>query len=159
VQSGGSSKKVPDLNCEVQDLLLEVVDLKQEVPDLRSGGIPPPNLTPASPSCPSVWVVSERVCVCVGGRVTLQAPEVLMSLPYDARADLWSIATIMYQCLTGRAPFLASSPAQLKQIYERDSTLHPRPVSLLLCSVLQPSSIRRLATLTFHRRKFCISSL
>ena len=63
MQSGGPSKKVPDLKCEVQDLLLEVVDLKQEVPDLRSGGIPPPNLTPASPSCPSVWVVSERVCV------------------------------------------------------------------------------------------------
>ena len=34
------SKKVPDLNCEVEDLLLEGVDLKQEVPDLRSGGIP-----------------------------------------------------------------------------------------------------------------------
>jgi len=40
------SKKMPDLNCEVQDLLLEVVDLKQEVPDLRSGGISL-NLTPA----------------------------------------------------------------------------------------------------------------
>ena len=40
------SKKVPDLNSEVQDLLLEVVDLEQDVPDLRSGGIPP-NLTPA----------------------------------------------------------------------------------------------------------------
>jgi len=53
-----------------------------------------------------------------------------MSLPYDAKADLWSIATIMYQCLTGRAPFLASSPAQLKQIYERDSLLHPRYGSL-----------------------------
>jgi len=38
------SKKMPDLNCEVQDLLFEVVDLKQEVPDLRSGGIRP-NLT------------------------------------------------------------------------------------------------------------------
>ena len=35
------SKKVSDLNCEVQDLLLEVVDFKQEVPDLRSGGIHP----------------------------------------------------------------------------------------------------------------------
>jgi len=35
------SKKVLDLNCEVQDLLLEVVDFKQEVPDLRSGGIHP----------------------------------------------------------------------------------------------------------------------
>ena len=41
------SKKVPDVNCEVQDLLLEVVDLKREVPDLRSGGIRP-NLTPDS---------------------------------------------------------------------------------------------------------------
>jgi len=39
------SKKVPDLNCEVQDLdlILEVVDLKKEVPDLRSGGIPQRN--------------------------------------------------------------------------------------------------------------------
>ena len=34
------SKKVPDLNCEVEDLLLEVVDLEQKVPDLRSGGTP-----------------------------------------------------------------------------------------------------------------------
>jgi len=41
------SKKVPDLNCEVQGLLSEVVDLKQEVPDLRSGGIRP-NLTAAN---------------------------------------------------------------------------------------------------------------
>ena len=41
------AKKVPDLNCEVQNLSLEVVDLKQEVLDLRSGGTPPPNLTPA----------------------------------------------------------------------------------------------------------------
>ena len=41
-----SSKKVPDLNCEVQDLLLEVVGHTQEVLDLRSGKISPPNLTP-----------------------------------------------------------------------------------------------------------------
>ena len=58
------SKKVPDLNCEVQDLLLEVVDLKQEVPGLRSRGILHPNLTPgwcqcARPNCPSnTWFVA-----------------------------------------------------------------------------------------------------
>jgi len=34
------SKKVSDLNCEVQHLLLEGVDHKQEVPNLISGGIP-----------------------------------------------------------------------------------------------------------------------
>jgi len=39
------SKKVPDLNSEVQDLVLEAVDLKEEVPDLRSA----PNFTSASP--------------------------------------------------------------------------------------------------------------
>jgi len=42
------NKKVTDLNCEVQDLLLEVVDVKQKVQYLRSGGIPSPNLPPAS---------------------------------------------------------------------------------------------------------------
>jgi len=69
--------------------------------------------------------------------VNLQAPEVIMSLPYDAKADLWSVATIMYQCLTGRAPFLASSPAQLKQIYERDAMLRPRHVlSYVVCSLM-----------------------
>ena len=28
-----------------------------------------------------------------------------MSKQYDAKCDLWSIGTIIYQCLTGKAPF------------------------------------------------------
>ena len=34
-----------------------------------------------------------------------KAPEVIMSKAYDAKADLWSVGTIVYQCLTGKAPF------------------------------------------------------
>jgi len=57
-----------------------------------------------------------------------QAPEVIMSLQYDAKADLWSVGTIVYQCLTGRAPFQAQTPQQLKQFYERNASLQPKSV-------------------------------
>lgn len=59
---------------------------------------------------------------------TFQAPEVIMSLQYDAKADLWSLGTIIFQCLAGKAPFFANSPAGLKQIYEKTSNLLPKYV-------------------------------
>lgn len=50
---------------------------------------------------------------------------VIMSLQYDAKADLWSIATIIYQCLTGAAPFKANTPQELKLYYEQSPNLAP----------------------------------
>ena len=49
-----------------------------------------------------------------------------MSLKYDAKADLWSIGTIVYQCLTGKAPFQAQTPQQLKHYYEKNAGLQPK---------------------------------
>ena len=49
-----------------------------------------------------------------------------MSLKYDAKADLWSIATIVFQCLTGKAPFQAQTPQALKQFYEKSPNLAPK---------------------------------
>ena len=48
-----------------------------------------------------------------------------MSQHYDRKADLWSIGTIAYQCLTGKAPFTAESPQALKQFYEKHVNLVP----------------------------------
>uniref|UniRef100_A0A8C7ZYY8 non-specific serine/threonine protein kinase n=1 Tax=Oryzias sinensis TaxID=183150 RepID=A0A8C7ZYY8_9TELE len=59
------------------------------------------------------------------GSPMYMAPEVIMSQNYDAKADLWSIGTIMYQCLTGKAPFHASSPQELRLFYESNTTLLP----------------------------------
>uniref|UniRef100_A0A3P8ZV54 non-specific serine/threonine protein kinase n=1 Tax=Esox lucius TaxID=8010 RepID=A0A3P8ZV54_ESOLU len=54
-----------------------------------------------------------------------KAPEVIMSQNYDAKADLWSIGTILFQCLTGKAPFQASSPQDLRLFYEKNKNLSP----------------------------------
>uniref|UniRef100_A0A8C7V7H5 non-specific serine/threonine protein kinase n=1 Tax=Oncorhynchus mykiss TaxID=8022 RepID=A0A8C7V7H5_ONCMY len=43
------------------------------------------------------------------GSPMYMAPEVIMSQNYDAKADLWSIGTILFQCLTGKAPFQVST--------------------------------------------------
>lgn len=48
-----------------------------------------------------------------------------MSLQYCAKADLWSVGTIIFQCLTGKAPFQAQTPQALKQFYERNKDLRP----------------------------------
>uniref|UniRef100_A0AAQ6INM7 non-specific serine/threonine protein kinase n=1 Tax=Anabas testudineus TaxID=64144 RepID=A0AAQ6INM7_ANATE len=59
------------------------------------------------------------------GSPMYMAPEVIMSQKYDAKADLWSIGTIVYQCLTGKAPFHASTPQELRLFYESNRTLLP----------------------------------
>ncbi|XP_060737489.1 serine/threonine-protein kinase ULK1a isoform X2 [Tachysurus vachellii] len=59
------------------------------------------------------------------GSPMYMAPEVIMSQNYDAKADLWSVGTIIFQCLTGKAPFQASSPQELRLFYERNRKLNP----------------------------------
>lgn len=59
------------------------------------------------------------------GSPMYMAPEVIMSLQYDAKADLWSIGIILFQCLTGKAPFQAQTPPQLKMYYEKNAVLRP----------------------------------
>jgi serine/threonine-protein kinase len=47
----------------------------------------------------------------VVGTPTHMAPEQLMGIPVDGRADLWSAGVILYELLTGVSPFLAETPA------------------------------------------------
>ncbi|KAL5477280.1 hypothetical protein EMCRGX_G024053 [Ephydatia muelleri] len=59
------------------------------------------------------------------GSPLYMAPEILLSEKYDSKADLWSVGTILFQCLAGMAPFMASNPRALRKRYEKES-LVPR---------------------------------
>jgi serine/threonine protein kinase len=48
------------------------------------------------------------------GSPMYMAPEVIMSHQYGAKADLWSVGTIIYQCLTGKAPFVVNFTLMLR---------------------------------------------
>nr|XP_058133974.1 serine/threonine-protein kinase ULK2-like [Dasypus novemcinctus] len=59
------------------------------------------------------------------GSAMYMAPEVIMSQHYDAKADLWSIGAVIYQCLVGKPPFQANSPQDLRMFYEKNRSLMP----------------------------------
>uniref|UniRef100_A0A8C1BCT3 non-specific serine/threonine protein kinase n=1 Tax=Cyprinus carpio carpio TaxID=630221 RepID=A0A8C1BCT3_CYPCA len=71
------------------------------------------------------YLQSNMMAATLCGSPMYMAPEVIMSQNYDAKADLWSIGTIVFQCLTGKAPFQASSPQDLRLFYEKNKTLSP----------------------------------
>ncbi|XP_028829022.1 serine/threonine-protein kinase ULK1 isoform X4 [Denticeps clupeoides] len=99
------------------------------------------------------------------GSPMYMAPEVIMSQNYDAKADLWSIGTIVFQCLTGKAPFQASSPQDLRLFYEKNKNLIPnipRETSShlrhLLLGLLQRSHKDRMDFDDFFRHPFLEAS-
>lgn len=66
------------------------------------------------------------MAVTMCGSPMYMAPEVLMCHKYNASADIWSMGIIVYQCLTGKAPFYANTPEALKGIYEKTAILKPK---------------------------------
>ncbi|CAF0716148.1 unnamed protein product [Brachionus calyciflorus] len=99
------------------------------------------------------------------GSPLYMAPEVIMSHHYDKKADLWSIGTIAFQCLTGKAPFTADSPQALKMFYEKHVNLVPdipNSTSIhlkdLLIKMLKRNPVDRINFEDFSTHKFLSDS-
>ncbi|XP_063061657.1 serine/threonine-protein kinase ULK2 isoform X2 [Engraulis encrasicolus] len=71
------------------------------------------------------YLQSNMMAATLCGSPMYMAPEVIMSQNYDAKADLWSIGTVIYQCLVGKPPFQANSPQDLRMFYEKNKSLVP----------------------------------
>jgi serine/threonine-protein kinase ULK/ATG1 len=72
------------------------------------------------------------------GSPLYMSPEILKGLPYDARADVWSLGVIFYEMLCGVCPFEQNSIAALASLIDSsplafppDSTLAPHLKTLL----------------------------
>uniref|UniRef100_A0A1I8GXU7 Non-specific serine/threonine protein kinase n=1 Tax=Macrostomum lignano TaxID=282301 RepID=A0A1I8GXU7_9PLAT len=80
---------------------------------------------------------------------------------FASKADLWSIGTIVYQCLTGTAPFHANTPQALKDFYERNVNLRPRvppntspELTDLLLRILRRNPADRISFEDFYQHQF-----
>jgi len=91
------------------------------------------------------------------GSPLYMAPEVLEGEAYNAMADLWSVGTIVYQCLTGIAPFRAPNIKALKDlIHAGNGPLIPETASPAMADLLtgllrvDPHARMSLAKLSAH---------
>ena len=72
--------------------------------------------------------LAETLC----GSPLYMAPEILRYEKYDAKADLWSVGTVLYEMMVGKPPFRASNHVELLRKIERgeDRIRFPEEVTL-----------------------------
>ncbi|KAI9796046.1 MAG: Serine/threonine-protein kinase [Piccolia ochrophora] len=72
--------------------------------------------------------LAETLC----GSPLYMAPEILRYEKYDAKADLWSVGTVLYEMMVGRPPFRASNHVELLRKIERGDDRIAFPEGLTL---------------------------
>ncbi|KFY16767.1 hypothetical protein V492_01106 [Pseudogymnoascus sp. VKM F-4246] len=77
--------------------------------------------------------LAETLC----GSPLYMAPEILRYEKYDAKADLWSVGTVMYEMVTGRPPFRAANHVELLRKIEMQSEDLPWDSSIAISDDLK----------------------
>jgi len=79
------------------------------------------------------------------GTPAFMAPEVIQGAEADGRADVYALGVVLYQMLTGRAPFRAETPLALLHAQVNIAPLPPRSVVPALPSSVDGVLMRALA--------------
>lgn len=93
--------------------------------------------------------LAETLC----GSPLYMAPEILRYERYDAKADLWSVGTVLHEMVTGRPPFRASNHVELLRKIEaaEDQIRFPREsvvsteMKSLIRALLKRNPVQRLS--------------
>ncbi|KAI9919277.1 hypothetical protein PsorP6_017243 [Peronosclerospora sorghi] len=100
--------------------------------------------------------MAETLC----GSPLYMAPEILKFQKYDAKADLWSVGTILFEMVAGRPPYGGANHVQLLANIERQPLRFPLTLQLsspcrnLLVSLLQRNPALRLGFAEFFSDPF-----
>ncbi|TID19236.1 hypothetical protein CANINC_003806 [Pichia inconspicua] len=92
--------------------------------------------------------MAETLC----GSPLYMAPEILRYEKYNAKADLWSVGTVIYEMVVGKPPFRASNHIELLKkiensndeiIFPDDFEIDPNLINLI-CNLLKANPIDRM---------------
>jgi serine/threonine-protein kinase ULK/ATG1 len=77
--------------------------------------------------------LAETLC----GSPLYMAPEILRYEKYDAKADLWSVGTVLYEMMIGKPPFRATNHVELLRKIEQSEDQIRFPKEVLMSSVMK----------------------
>ena len=77
--------------------------------------------------------LAETLC----GSPLYMAPEILRYEKYDAKADLWSVGTVLYEMMTSKPPFRASNHVELLRRIEKGEDRIKFPDDVLVSDSMQ----------------------
>lgn len=107
--------------------------------------------------------LAETLC----GSPLYMAPEILRYEKYDAKADLWSVGTVLYEMATGRPPFRARNHVELLRKIEaaEDVIKFPREVTItsdlksLIRGLLKKNPVERMSFENFFSQTVVTSDI
>ncbi|KAH6672867.1 hypothetical protein B0J14DRAFT_482596 [Halenospora varia] len=107
--------------------------------------------------------LAETLC----GSPLYMAPEILRYEKYDAKADLWSVGTVLYEMVSGKPPFRATNHVELLRKIEQaeDVIKFPRDVVVspdmkeLVRALLKRTPVQRIPFKDFFEHKVVVESI
>ena len=107
--------------------------------------------------------LAETLC----GSPLYMAPEILRYEKYDAKADLWSVGTVLFEMMMGKPPFRAANHVELIRRIEQtdDQIKYPREVlttpemKALMKALLKRKPVERLPFEDFFRNSVVVDPI
>lgn len=150
-----SSNEVPQILSASHDSLIPAAGLRS-LPMLKLADFGFARVLPSTS-------LAETLC----GSPLYMAPEILRYERYDAKADLWSVGTVLYEMAAGRPPFRASNHVELLRKIEasndaikfpRESNISPEMKSLIR-ALLKRNPIERITFENFFSHDVVINEI